>query len=104
MNAAQIAMGIHARHIPLNLLFQHTGEAENRHAGVFQFQFDTDLVKPHSKYQHILVLADAIVRPRIIVGTDELTGEGIASIYMGGFQKVMEAVSEGKADVLFELK
>jgi hypothetical protein len=103
---ARFAMGCHARHIPLNLIFQHKGdqESEGKFAGVFQFQYPTDLLSQHeTRRSHIMMLSDVFIRPRVIIATDHLRGIGLAGIYRDGFRSTMENLKSEGTDVLFKL-
>ncbi len=104
IDAARFAMGEHARHIPLNMIFQNLGDKSqnNKHAGVFQFQYNTDLVQKYqTKYTHIAILGDAFIRPRLVIGTDMFIGNGISHIYMNGFSELIQEAKN--TEILFKL-
>jgi hypothetical protein len=85
----QAAIG-EATHIPLNMIFQDTGEP-GKMAGVFQFKFDPKVIQKllaggmDGKNCHALVIGDAFVRTKIVAISSHLQGVGITGIYMDGF-------------------
>ena len=76
-------------HIPLNMIFQGTGDP-NKFAGVFQFQIDEAVVKrltcgANLNKGHVLVVGDAFVRSKLVMRSEHLVGGGISSVYRSGF-------------------
>lgn len=76
-------------HVPINMILQ--GAGENRTAGLFQFEMPD--VSPLWYGQdgnkcHLLIMGDAIIRPRLIVKSKHLMGEGVGGIYRNGFDPI----------------
>ena len=91
----KMMFGEHAVHVPLNLIFQNS---EKLASGVFQAQF-TDGYKTllkNASDTHILMLADAVIRPRAIIESHHMRGAGIGNLYTSGFADINEWVREGR--------
>lgn len=94
------AIGEHV-HIPLNLIFQDVGEP-GKCAGIFQFQTEPAIIrqlleKANLSRNHVLLIGDAFVRPKIVVQSRHLMGCGIAGIYTSSsFASPDEWLEHGK--------
>lgn len=87
IDPATMAMGIHAVHVPLALIQQDCGE-KNKFCGVFQFEHPggNKLFKTQKdESPHVLMIGDAIIRPRIVMHSSHLVGQGISGVYRDGF-------------------
>ena len=104
----KVMFGENAINIPLNMYFQHIpriNDQSNKHAGVFQFDYPIDKFKElQNSRSGLLILGDAIIRPRVAIATDACIGDGISSIYTGGFIKVLKSLKTDKSEITFEVK
>lgn len=87
MDAARLAMGQHALHLPINLIGQQLDRTGERFAGVFQFEHPggAKLFEYTDEAPHVLVVADMFIRPQLRLRTDKLKGFGISGVYRDGF-------------------
>jgi len=80
--------GCNAIQVPLNLIVQPVNESNTKVTGIFQGQHpNMAQMMFGSKRTHVLILGDAVIRPRLVIGSDHLTGEGLTSIASFGFDR-----------------
>lgn len=91
---ARLMYGQHARHVPAWAYVQRHGEHVVGLVGGSRVAEGT----PHpllygASYQHVFIVGEVIVRPRIAIGTDALMGYGAGSLYLGqhDFAKMLSA-------------
>jgi hypothetical protein len=83
LDITKLAMGENGFHIPLNFIVQQLRDGD-KVAGVFQTSGGRPMLFGSDK-THILILADAIVRPRMVIASNHMQGAGIGHLYMQGF-------------------
>lgn len=84
VDIAKVMMGERAFHIPINFITQHA--SENGVAGVFQTTHGLQLMGGDAnKFIHVLTMGDMIFRPRLMIGSDDFKGVGMAGLYKDGF-------------------
>jgi hypothetical protein len=98
IDTAKLMMGQNAFHISLNLIAQSYLPG-SKVAGVFQTAHGLPLLH-ESKRSHVVIIGDAIIRPRAVFATDEFRGRGVSSLFTDGFLDSIELVKHGKADIL----
>jgi hypothetical protein len=102
IDVAKLMMGQNAFQVPLNIIFQDTGTGDS-YAGVFQFRHAQDQLKKWiGQHPHLMILGDAIIRPRVVVASRVLVGQGMAGVYRDGFLQMMESIGSDKTAVLMD--
>jgi len=100
----KMLMGKDAVKIPLNLIAQCV-KGDDTFAGVFQFKHPNgkELFRAHDgQATHTMVLADAIIRPHVVMGTEHMVGHGIGGVYQSGFAEMDEWIRSD--DIRFDAK
>ena len=90
----KMLMGQDAVKVPLNLIAQCV-DGVDTFAGVFQFRHPNgkQLFRANDgQATHTMVMADAIIRPHVVMGTEHMAGYGIGGIYTSGFTEMDEWV------------
>lgn len=98
LDIAKIMFGQNAFHIPFNMIVQQVGDGDKA-AGIFQTESGKPLYFGSVK-SHVMILADVVVRPQLVLATDEMAGHGIGGIYSSGFHDMMGLLQQDKCDVL----
>ena len=78
-------------HVPFNFISQGAGDANNgKYAGLWQFQHSAPIpLLDHSEHQHILVMGDVFIRPKLVLpSTGKTHGLGISGLYQDGFSEL----------------
>jgi hypothetical protein len=100
----KMLMGKDAVKIPLNLIAQCV-DGTDTFAGVFQFKHPNgkELFRAQDgQATHTMVLADAIIRPHVVMGSEHMEGYGIGGIYTSGFAEMNEWVRSD--DIRYDAK
>lgn len=97
--------GENAVQVPINLIAQHVSDDGETFAGVWQSRnadFGKLLKEPPCKGSaHVMLLGDAVIRPRVIMKTNHMVGYGIGGIYRDGFASMDEWIKHG--EMVFEI-
>lgn len=100
VDITKVMYGEDAMHVPFNMILQATG-VPHKYAGVFQFEHEiSKLEKMFGNTSHVLILGDAIIRPRVAIRTKSLQGVGISGIYRDGFLTVMDNLRSPGTEIL----
>lgn len=92
IDMAKLMMGNRAFQIGINII--STDYGNGKVSGVFQTSQGQPLISG-LKTGHVLMLGDAIIRPRIIVGSDEFNGYGFSNLAKEGFLEINKWVETG---------
>ncbi len=94
VDMTKVMWGERARHVPLNLIVQRVDNTTGKVTGVFQTDAGLPLMYD-SKRTHVLILGDAVIRPRLAMGSDAFVGWGIAGLARDGFAEIQKWVDTG---------
>lgn len=103
IDVAKLVYGQNAMELPLNLIVQSTG-IPNKYTGVFQFEYDVPTIsKAIGDNPHLMILGQAIIRPRVMVATRAMVGSGAAALMTHGFMDIINAVGKPGTSVVYDI-
>lgn len=94
---AKLLMGKDAIHVAINMIVQPMGDdGDDSVTGVFQTRHGRPLQFGRAE-SHILVLGDAIIRPRLVIASNAFRGSGLNHLATSGFAEFDKWVRTGHA-------
>ncbi len=88
--------GRNAVQIPFNCILQPNHDDQTVLAVVLIRGPEAMRLTYGSKSPHVLIMGDAVIRPRMVVESSHLVGDGISSIARDGFANLDSWVRNGK--------